>query len=354
MNYDKMTPQQAIELLCRMIEIPSQSGKEQEVADLLSEYVRALGFEPKRSGNNLWIVSPDYSDEKPTILFDAHIDTVRPSASWTYDPYKPTIVDGKLYGLGSNDTGGSVVSMLAAFVALTSKPQPFNLIWLASAEEENTGPGGIQSVVDKVGKVDLAIVGEPTGMNPAIAEKGLFVIDCIAHGKAGHAARGEGINAIYEAMADLEWFRTYRFERVSPLLGEVKMTVTGINAGTLHNVVPAECRMMVDVRVNELYDNEEIYEEICRNVKSEVVPRSFRLNSSSISPEHPIVVRAEELGGKAFASPTTSNQAVIPWLSVKMGPGDSSRSHTADEYIYLSEIEHAVEFYIALLDGFKL
>lgn len=349
-----MTPQQAIDLLCEMIKIPSQSGAEQGVADLLEGYVRSLGFEPQRSGNNLWIVSPDYSEERPTVLFDAHIDTVRPSASWSYDPYQPTIVDGKLYGLGSNDTGGSVVSMLAAFVALTSEAQPFNLIWLASAEEENTGPGGIQSVVDKVGSVALAIVGEPTGMNPAIAEKGLFVIDCIAHGKAGHAARGEGINAIYEAMADLEWFRNYRFERVSPLLGEVKMTVTGINAGTLHNVVPAECRMMVDVRVNELYDNQEIFEEICRNVRSEVVPRSFRLNSSAISPEHPIVKRAEELGGVAFASPTTSNQAVIPWLSVKMGPGDSSRSHTADEYIYLSEIEHAVEFYISLLDGFCL
>ena len=281
------------------------------------------------------------------------LDTVRPNGKWNTDPFTPVVMEGKLYGLGSNDTGGSVVSMLAAFLQLAATRQAYNLVWLASAEEENTGKGGIQSVVGELGRVDLALVGEPTGMQAAIAEKGLMVLDCVALGKSGHAARGEGINAIYEALPDIEWFRTYQFPQVSDLLGEVKMTVTGISAGTLHNVVPAECKFMVDIRVNEYYSNQEIFETIRKNVKCEVCPRSFSLNSSSIPIDHPIVKRCRELGLQTYGSPTTSNQAVIPYTSLKIGPGDSARSHTANEYIALDEIEEGIRIFVELLDGFQ-
>ena len=244
--------------------------------------------------------------------------------------------------------------MLTAFLHLTAKPQPYNLIWLASAEEENTGKGGIQSVLNELGRVDLALVGEPTGMQAAIAEKGLMVIDCVAKGKSGHAARNEGVNAIYEALPDVEWFRTYQFDKESPLLGKVKMTVTGINAGTLHNVVPAECKFMVDIRINEHYSNQEVFEIIKQHVKAEVLPRSFSLNSSSIPEDHPVVKRCKELGRITYGSPTTSNQAVIPFTSLKIGPGDSARSHTANEYIHLQEIEEGIDIFINLLDNCSL
>ena len=285
---------------------------------------------------------------------DAHIDTVRPNGNWDTDPFTPVVKDGKLFGLGSNDTGGSVVSMLTAFLHLTAKSQPYNLIWLASAEEENTGKGGIQSVLNELGRVDLALVGEPTGMQAAIAEKGLMVIDCVAKGKSGHAARNEGVNAIYEALPDVEWFRTYQFDKESPLLGIVKMTVTGVNAGTLHNVVPAECKFMVDIRINEHYSNQEVFEIIKQHVKAEVLPRSFSLNSSSIPEDHPVVKRCKELGRITYGSPTTSNQAVIPFTSLKIGPGDSARSHTANEYIHLQEIEEGIDIFINLLDNCSL
>lgn len=349
-----MTKTDAIELLKRMISIPSFSREEGNVADLMVETLKNHGYAASRKGNNVWAKSKDWDSGKPVILLDAHIDTVKPNGNWDTDPFTPVVKDGKLFGLGSNDTGGSVVSMLTAFLHLTAKPQPYNLIWLASAEEENTGKGGIQSVLEELGHVDLALVGEPTGMQAAVAEKGLMVIDCIAKGKSGHAARNEGVNAIYEALPDVEWFRTYQFDKESSLLGKVKMTVTGINAGTLHNVVPAECKFMVDIRINEHYSNQEVFETIKQHVKAEVLPRSFSLNSSSIPENHPVVKRCKELGLTAYGSPTTSNQAVIPFTSLKIGPGDSARSHTANEYIHLQEIEEGIDIFINLLDNCNL
>lgn len=348
-----MKSKECIELLQKMIAIPSFSGEEAGVADLMVATLTGYGYRTERKGNNVWAKSKDFDPVKPTVLLDAHIDTVKPNGNWETDPFTPVIKEGKLYGLGSNDTGGSVVSMLAAFLHLSSEWQPYNLIWLASAEEENTGKGGIQSVIPELGKVDLALIGEPTGMQAAVAEKGLMVIDCIARGRSGHAARNEGVNAIYEALADIEWFRTYQFEKESALLGKVKMTVTGIQAGTLHNVVPAECRFMVDIRVNEHYSNAEIYEWICRQVRCEAHPRSFSLNSSAISENHPFVQRCRALGLSTYGSPTTSNQAVIPYISLKIGPGDSARSHTANEYIRVEEIEEGIRLFIALLDKFN-
>lgn len=348
-----MTREEAIELLKMIISIPSFSGQEDRVADLMEVTWRKQGYCPYRKGNNVWVKSHHFTGGKPTILLDAHIDTVKPSKAWTKDPYFPQVYEGKLFGLGSNDTGGSIVSMMAAFIALDQKIQNYNLIYLSSAEEENTGKGGIQSVLPELGEIDLALVGEPTCMRAAIAEKGLMVFDCVAKGKAGHAARNEGINAIYEALADIEWFRTYRFPKVSELLGEVKMTVTGIQAGTLHNVVPAECSFMVDIRVNEFYTNQEVYEVVRKYVRSEIRPRSFSLNSSGIMADHAIVGRCKALGIDTFGSPTTSDQAVIPFISLKIGPGDSARSHTADEYIGINEIEEGIEKFIRLLDGFR-
>lgn len=344
---------EAVELLKQMIALPSFSGEEEKVADLMESVLSGYGIRAERKGNNIWAKSPDYDPLKPVILLDAHLDTVKPDGKWETDPFTPTVKDGKLYGLGSNDTGGSVVSMLAAFLQLVKKPRSYNLIWMGSAEEENTGKKGIQSVIPELGRVDLALVGEPTGMKAAIAERGLMVIDCIARGKSGHAAREEGINAIYEALPDIEWFRKYRFDKESPLLGMVKMTVTGISAGTLHNVIPAECRFMVDIRVNENYTNSEIFEVVRRNVKSEVIPRSFALNSSTINKNHPMVKRCVQMGLDTYGSPTTSNQAVIPYTSLKIGPGDSARSHTANEYIAIEEINSAIDVFVSLLDGFE-
>lgn len=344
---------EALGLLKQMIARPSFSGEEAEVADLMVDFLNSYGFSAERQGNNVWAKSPDFDSEKPVILLDAHLDTVKPNGDWETDPFEAVVKDGRLYGLGSNDTGGSVVSMLMAFLRLTQKPQAYRLIWLGSAEEENTGKNGIQSILSGLGRVDLALVGEPTGMQAAVAEKGLMVLDCLARGKSGHAARDEGVNAIYEALPDIGWFRSYQFEKESALLGKVKMTVTGIEAGKLHNVVPAECRFMVDVRVNEYYSNPEILEIVRKQVKCEVIPRSFALNSSAIDGKHPIVCRCRELGISTYGSPTTSNQAVISYPSLKIGPGDSARSHTANEYIGLNEIEEGIEGFVRLLDGFR-
>lgn len=344
----------AVALLRRLIATPSPSREEGAAADIMEAELRSMGYKPHRKGNNVWAEASARDDSKPTILLDAHIDTVRPSAAWSRDPYDACIEDGRLYGLGSNDTGGSVVSLLAAFDFLAQRPQPYNLIYLASAEEEVTGEGGVRAVLGELGHIDFGVVGEPTGMNPAVAEKGLMVLDCTAHGRAGHAARNEGVNAIYEALPDIEWFRTHRFERVSPLLGPVKMTVTGVQSGTQHNVVPAECRFMVDVRVNELYTNGELLAEIRSSVGCDVVPRSTHLCSSSIDVSHPAVRRLVASGRKPFGSPTMSNQAVMPFRTVKVGPGDSARSHTADEYICLDEIREATGIYTSMLDGLVL
>lgn len=346
MNFER-----AIELLQRLIATPSISREEGAAADVVEAELSSLGFTTHRLHNNVWAEAYKHNPSLPTILLDAHIDTVRPNTSWSRNPYEPVVENGCLYGLGSNDTGGSLVAMIAAFCRLAKRDQPYNLILLASAEEEVTGVNGVRAVLSELGAVDFAIVGEPTSLQPAVAEKGLMVLDCVARGKSGHAAREEGVNAIYEALNDIEWFRTHQMERVSPLLGAVKMSVTGIGAGTQHNVVPDECRFMVDVRVNECYGNEELLAEIRRAVKCEVTPRSTHLNSSSISVEHPAVKRLIDMGKVLFGSPTMSNQAVMPFATLKLGPGDSARSHTADEYIVLDEIREAIDIYEKVLDN---
>lgn len=344
----------AVDLLKSLISIPSLSREEDEAATYLENYFVKLGFTPVRKGNNIWIQSVGFDTSKPTILLNSHIDTVKPVSGWTYDPFLPIQQEDRLYGLGSNDAGASLVSLLHAFFLLQSKKQDYNLVFLASCEEEVSGKNGVESVLKDIPQPDFGIVGEPTGMNPAIAEKGLMVLDCTSHGRSGHAARNEGENAIYKAMKDIEWFRTFQFPNESELLGPVKMTVTMINAGTQHNVVPDCCQFVVDVRSNELYSNQQLFEIINNNTTSEIKARSFRLNSSSIAIENPFVQRAIITGREPYGSPTLSDQALMPFSTLKMGPGDSARSHTADEYILLSEIREAIEYYVKLLDGLRL
>lgn len=340
----------AVSLLKELIRCPSPSRDEAVAADVMVAACRREGMEPHRVGNNVWCVTPRLRSGRPTLLLNAHIDTVKPVSAWRRDPFSPTVEDGRLYGLGSNDCGGGLVSLFYTFVRLREvEDLPWNLVFLASAEEEVSGRDGLERALPLLPPIDCALVGEPTGMRPALAEKGLMVLDVTARGRSGHAAREEGVNAIYRAMPDMEWFRTYRFARVSPLLGAVKMSVTMVQAGTQHNVVPDECRFVVDVRANECYANEELLEEIRRHVASEVVPRSTRLNSSRLDPDHPLARAAVAVGGAPFGSPTLSDQALMPWPSLKMGPGDSARSHTADEYILLSEIAGAVTAYDTLL-----
>lgn len=344
----------AIDLLKEMISTPSFSREEHNVAEIIAACMRKMDFEPQRKGNNLWIQNKDFDISKPTILLNSHMDTVRAVSGWTKEPFTPEVEEDTLYGLGSNDAGASLVSLLHAFFMLTSKKQDYNLIFLASCEEEVSGNGGAEAVVPELPKIEFGIVGEPTGMNPAIAEKGLLVLDCTAKGRAGHAARNEGENAIYNAMKDIEWFRTYQFPEISELLGAVKMTVTMVNAGTQHNVVPDKCEFVVDVRSNELYSNEELFRLIDKHTDCEIKPRSFRLNSSSIALENPFVQRAIMIGKEPYGSPTLSDQAFMPFPTLKMGPGDSARSHTANEYILLSEIREAIELYVKLLDGLRI
>ncbi|NDV77550.1 M20 family metallo-hydrolase [Dysgonomonas sp. 511] len=344
----------AIDLLKEMISTPSFSREEREISDKMASYMERMGYKPLRKGNNLILLSKGFGEAKPTILLNSHIDTVRPVSGWTKDPFTPEIDDDTLYGLGSNDAGASLVSLLHAFFFLTAKKQDYNLIFLASCEEEVSGREGAEAVVPNLPEIAFGIVGEPTGMNPAIAEKGLLVVDCVSHGKAGHAARNEGENAIYKAMKDIEWFRTYEFPKVSELLGAVKMTVSMINAGTQHNVVPDKCEFVVDIRSNELYSNEEIFNIIDKQTGCDVKPRSFRLNSSRIALENPFVQRAVMIGREPYGSPTLSDQTFMPFPTLKMGPGDSARSHTANEYILLSEIREAIELYVKLLDGLRV
>ena len=339
---EKMT-EKAVKLLCQLIRVPRVSREETAAADMLQDYmIGDLGLEVKRVGNNLWSVAPNFDPQKETLLLNAHIDTVKPVAGWQRDPFTPTREGDRIYGLGSNDDGASLVSLLHVFAVLKDKLTSYNLVFLASAEEEVSGKGGIESVLPLLPKIDVALVGEPTGMQPAIAEKGLMVLDVTTRGKSGHAARNEGDNAIYRAMEALEWFRSYKWEKESPLLGPVIMTVTIINAGTQHNVIPDTCTFTVDVRSNECYSNQELLDVIRRYVRSEVVPRSTRLSSSGIDINHPLVQRIIVLGGKPFGSPTLSDQALMPFPSLKMGPGQSSRSHTADEYIEIGEIREAI------------
>ena len=341
----------AVQLLKKLIATPSVSRNEKDAADIMEQTIRSYGFEPQREANNLWIIDPHYDESRPTLLLNAHIDTVKPVASWSRDPFSPDVEDGVLYGLGSNDCGGGLCSLLQIFRMLTEKPQSYNLIYLASAEEEVSGKDGITRALPLLPHIDLAIVGEPTGMNPAVAEKGLMVLDVIAHGKSGHAARNEGVNAIYEALDDMRWIRDYKFEKVSEFLGPTKMTLTVVNAGTQHNVIPDKCTMLVDIRTNEFYDNEEVYEFIRQHLKSEVKAHSFRLKSSHIDPEHPLIRKCVAMGMKPFGSPTLSDQALMHFPSFKLGPGESSRSHSANEFIHISEIRDAIAKYETLLDG---
>ena len=345
----------AIELLKGMIARPSFSRDEKEVADFLQQAWEKAGYKVNRKGNNLWLIAPNFQLERPTILLNSHIDTVKPASGWTKDPFTPEeSEEERLYGLGSNDAGASVVSLYETFRILSKKEQPYNLIFLASCEEEVSGKNGLESVLSELPPITFAVVGEPTGMHPAIAEKGLMVLDCVSIGKAGHAARNEGINAITLAMKDIAWFNSYQFPEKSDFLGPVKMSVTIIHAGTQHNVVPDRCEFTVDIRTNEFYSNEKLFELIQSQVDCEVKARSFRLNSSRTEIEHPFVQRAILMGKEPFGSPTLSDQALMLFPSVKIGPGNSARSHAADEYIGLMEIREAIDVYVRLLDQLSL
>jgi acetylornithine deacetylase/succinyl-diaminopimelate desuccinylase-like protein len=321
---------------------------------VLQGFFKQFDVAVERKGNNVWARNKRFNPELPTILLNSHHDTVRPNSAYTRDPFKSEIIDGRLYGLGSNDAGGPLVCLIVAFLNFYEQQNlPFNLVVAATAEEEISGSDGIESIWELLPRIDFAIVGEPTLCQMAIAEKGLMVLDCTARGKAGHAARDEGINAIYEAMKDIEWLRTYRFPKVSPTLGEVKMTTTIIQAGKQHNVVPAECTYTVDVRVSDQYSLEEVLAIIEKNVKATITPRSLRMRPSGVPGDHPLVRAAKKLDIPLYGSPTTSDQALIPVPSVKIGPGDSARSHTADEFIYVQEIVKGIDTYIDLLKSLE-
>lgn len=340
----------AVELLSDLIAIPSVSRDEKLAADCMENRMKDWGLSPRREANNIWVVADGYDAGRPTVLLNAHIDTVKPVATWTKNPHEPLMEGDRLYGLGSNDCGGGLVTLLQVFRVLKDEALPFNLIYLASAEEEVSGKDGVERVLPLLPKIDVAIVGEPTGMQPAIAEKGLMVIDGYAKGISGHAARNEGVNAIYEALDDLVWLRDYRFGKESPLLGPTKMTVTQVESGTQHNVIPDALHFVIDVRTNEYYQNEYVFAFLQKHMRRcEMKARSFRLHSSSIATEHPLVKRCVELGLTPFGSPTLSDQALMSFPSFKLGPGESSRSHSADEYICISEIERALELYLQIL-----
>ena len=342
----------AITLLKELIAIPSISRNETAAADKLAEYLNNWGMPYGREGNNLWVGCQDWDDNRKTVMLNAHIDTVRPVNTWTRDPFIPTQEGDQIFGLGANDCGGGLVATLQAYRILLNRPRNFNILWLATAEEEVSGDNGFSRVMPLLPPIDVAIVGEPTGMQPAIAEKGLMVIDGYAFGTSGHAARDEGVNAIYEALEDLMWLRDYKFRKVSPLLGPTKMTVTVVESGTQHNVIPDTLHFIIDVRTNEFYQNEFLFEFLKKKMKKcKLQARSFRLHSSAIAEDHPLVRRCLEWGMKPFGSPTLSDQALMPFPSFKLGPGESARSHSADEYIRISEIEHAISTYVKLISN---
>lgn len=357
MNITETNINQAVELLKLLINTPSISRDESEAMDKVQTFIERsapVQFEMHRHINNLWCIAPGFNATRPTLLLDAHIDTVKPVPGWSKHPFTPIVEGDIIYGLGSNDDGASLVSLLQVFYAICQKPQQYNTIFLISAEEEVSGKNGIEAVIPMLPPISCAIMGEPTGMQPAVAEKGLMVLDCVAHGVSGHAAREEGVNAIYKAMEDIEWFKSHKGTKKSELLGDVKMTVTQIEAGQQHNVIPEKCSFVVDVRSNECYSNKELLELIKSNTKCDVEARSTRLNSSSIPLDHPLVKRAVELGLKPYGSPTLSNQALLSIPTLKMGPGDSARSHTANEHIRISEIREGIKLYAQMLDGLRL
>lgn len=340
-----------VKLLQSLISTPSFSKEESGTARILAHFFAASNIPYQQNGHNIWAQNRYFDQAKPSILLNSHHDTVKPNSAYSRDPFLSEIKDGKLFGLGSNDAGASLVCLLGAFMHFYEKPNlAFNLVWAGTAEEEISGQNGIASIWAELPEIQFALVGEPTRMEMAIAEKGLMVLDCEAKGKPGHAAREEGINAIYEAIDDIQWFRQFQFPKISPMLGAVKMTVTQVEAGREHNVVPGSCRFTVDVRLTEMYSPEEILAIIKSHVKAEVNARSMRLRPSAIATDHPLVLAGLSLGRKTFGSPTLSDQALIPVQSMKMGPGDSARSHTADEFIFLSEIEEGLDLYIKLLE----
>lgn len=341
----------ALRLLKELISLPSFSKEEDKTAGALCLFLGRKGIVHSRIANNVFAYNKYFDPAKPSILLNSHHDTVRPNRGYTLDPFSPIEKDGKLFGLGSNDAGGSLVSLIAAFLYYYEKAgMPYNLVLAATAEEEISGHQGIERLLPSLKNISFGIVGEPTQMQMAVAEKGLLVLDCTALGAAGHAAREEGENAIYKALADIEWFRTYRFAKVSDLLGPVRMSVTVINTDNrAHNVVPSQCSFVADIRVNELYGFEDILDTIKKNVSSEVKPRSTRMRSSLIDPGHKLVRSGLALGRTIYGSPTTSDKALMPFPALKMGPGDSARSHTADEYIYIDEIKEGISLYVDLL-----
>ncbi|MBQ8949092.1 MAG: M20 family metallo-hydrolase [Prevotella sp.] len=345
----------AVTLLRELIAIPSISRNEGKAADKLAEYLNLWGLPFGREGNNLWVGCQDWDNQRKTVMLNAHIDTVRPVSTWTRDPFSPTLEGDKLYGLGANDCGGGLMATLQAYRIMLNRPRNYNILWVASAEEEVSGENGLTRVIPFLPPIDVAIVGEPTGMQPATAERGLMVIDGYAYGVSGHAARSEGVNAIYEALDDLLWLRDYQFRKKSELLGDTKLTVTVVESGTQHNVIPDLLHFVIDVRTNEFYQNEYVFEFLRKKMKKcKLQARSFRLHSSSIAADHPLVRRCLERGMKPFGSPTLSDQALMPWPSRKLGPGDSARSHAADEYIMIGEIDEAINTYVSLLEGLQI
>ncbi len=344
--------EKSIELLSQLIAIPSFSKEEQGTADLIEQFLLSNNVSVNRFLNNVWATNKHFDSLKPTVLLNSHHDTVKPNKGYTLDPFKPLRQQGKLYGLGSNDAGASLVSLIAAFLYFHDRDDlQYNLVIAATAEEEISGTNGIEALLPKLPDITCAIVGEPTQMQMAVAERGLMVLDCIASGKAGHAAREEGENAVYKAISDVALLQQLHFEKTSELLGNVKLSVTVIETDNkAHNIVPAECRFVVDVRVNEHYTLEEVFEKVASTVSSKVTARSMRLRSSSISLDHPLVVAGASLGKKHYGSPTTSDKALMPFPALKMGPGDSARSHTADEYIYIEEMYQGISDYIKILN----
>lgn len=352
MNYSKELYNKAVELLRQLIEIPSYSEEENSTAEVIEEFFTSNEITYHRSDNNVWAMASTFDSKKPTVWLNSHHDTVKPNSGYTKDPFVAIEEDGKLYGLGSNDAGGPLVSLLAAFVHFQEQELPVNLIMIASAEEEISGKNGIASVLNELPAADLAIVGEPTLMDVAVAEKGLLVIDAKVVGKAGHAAREEGVNAIYLALDELQKIRHFEFEKTSDFLGKTKVTATVIHSGQQHNVVPAICEFVLDVRVTDAYTLEEAFNELKSILKAELTPRSLRLQSSKVPEGHLILKVISILELKSYGSPTLSDQALIPFPSIKIGPGDSARSHSADEFIYLKEIEEGIAGYIRLLEHY--
>lgn len=353
LEFIKALQKDAIDLLKKLISVPSFSKEEDKTAAILIQFLEARNIKTNRLQNNIWADNLHFDVNKPTLLLNSHHDTVKPNKGYTVDPFNPMEQDEKLFGLGSNDAGGCLVSLLATFLFYYDKKNlPYNIIFVASAEEEISGYNGIELVLPQLPKIDFGIVGEPTKMELAIAERGLMVLDVVATGKAGHAAREEGENALYKILSDLDWFRNYEFEKESSLLGKVKMTTTVIETDNKqHNVVPSNCRMVVDVRVNELYSFEEVLVTIRQHVKSMVTPRSLRLRSTQIRLDHVLVKAALDLGKGYYGSVTTSDKALMPFPTLKMGPGDSARSHTADEFIFIQEFKEGIKTYIQLLSN---